>query len=308
MFGCYNQPMPANVLSLADVPPPMQRPPLKVGPPGFGGVDVDAMAEGFQKLAEAGGDEFMAVLPWKGAIKEPSQHPKISTKKPKCKLDLEWAYGYSCFEPNHRSNVRYNNAGGIVYHTAAIGVIYDKKKDHQKFNIGDHTDDIMSFTMSSGTFAKWCAGLRGVYGMLNKTLTLKLPPSYIDGKFCATGQMGKPAYICVYNAASGKLCCKLGLKAHQRGVPVVAFDSTNTWLVSVGDNDDHDAFVWSTGNGTWDDGNRVATCKGAKGRCLVNFEFCRPFHTWLPDLSLSFFLFLSMTHPARPLPHYRLST
>ena len=144
--------MPANVLSLADVPPPMQRPPLKVGPPGFGGADVDALAEGFAKLAEAGGDEFMAVLPWKGAIKEPSQHPKISKKKPKCKMALEWAYGYSCFEPNHRSNVRYNNAGGIVYHTAAIGVIYDKKKNHQKFNIGDHTDDIMSFAMSSGAF------------------------------------------------------------------------------------------------------------------------------------------------------------
>ena len=81
--------------------------------------------------------------------------------------------------------------------------------------------------------------------------------------------MGKPAYICVYNAASGKLCCKLGLKAHQRGVPVVAFDETNRWLLSVGDNDDHDAFVWSTENGSWDDGNRVATCKGAKGRCLI---------------------------------------
>ena len=72
MFGCYNQPMPANVLSLADVPPPMQRPPLRVGPPGFGPAGVDAMAEGFQALAEAGGDESMAIKPWLGSIKGPS--------------------------------------------------------------------------------------------------------------------------------------------------------------------------------------------------------------------------------------------
>jgi len=44
---------------------------------------LDAEAEELFEIGEVGhGDEFMAVLPWKGAIKEPLNHPKPNPAKP----------------------------------------------------------------------------------------------------------------------------------------------------------------------------------------------------------------------------------
>jgi hypothetical protein len=79
----------------------------------------------------AGGDEFMAVKPWLGAIVAPSAPPPAITTRPKVRLDLEWVYGYRGFDA--RDNVRYNDADGIVYHSAGVGIVYDRSKHAQKF-------------------------------------------------------------------------------------------------------------------------------------------------------------------------------
>ena len=51
-----------------------------------------------------GGDQFMAVKPWIGAIVAPSRPPAVSTSAPDADLSLEWVYGYRCFDA--RNNVR----------------------------------------------------------------------------------------------------------------------------------------------------------------------------------------------------------
>ena len=54
----------------------------KKGPESKNG-QLDKDAEEIFEIAEVGhGDEFMAVLPWKGAIKEPTNHPKENPAKP----------------------------------------------------------------------------------------------------------------------------------------------------------------------------------------------------------------------------------
>ena len=60
----------------------------------------------FAKVLPGEGDEFMAVKPWKGAIKEPIPVPKIDKSKPKTEYEIDWVYGYRSDEG--RMNLFFN--------------------------------------------------------------------------------------------------------------------------------------------------------------------------------------------------------
>ena len=45
--------------------------------------------------------------------------------------------GYDC-----RNNVFYTQTGDVVYHVAAVGIVYNKAKHSQRFYT-EHTDDIL---------------------------------------------------------------------------------------------------------------------------------------------------------------------
>ena len=51
-----------------------------------------------------GGDEFMAIKPWLGAIVAPTSPPAAINSAPDADLSLEWVHGYRCFDA--RNNVR----------------------------------------------------------------------------------------------------------------------------------------------------------------------------------------------------------
>jgi microtubule-associated protein-like 6 len=53
------------------------------------------------------GDEFAAVKPWLGAIKEPKSHPKANKAKPKEHFNIDWIYGYRSEEA--RMNAQFND-------------------------------------------------------------------------------------------------------------------------------------------------------------------------------------------------------
>jgi echinoderm microtubule-associated protein-like 6 len=72
-------------------------------------------------LAE--GDEFMAVKPWMGAIKEPSgwkRPPQGQDKAPEVVVTPEWAFGYR--GSMDKNNLRVMADGSIVYFVARMGV------------------------------------------------------------------------------------------------------------------------------------------------------------------------------------------
>ena len=100
--------------------------------------DDPTVEDMFTKVLPGEGDEFMAVKPWLGAIKEPIPPPKINKNKPKDEYEIDWVYGYRSEEG--RMNLFHNNHGLAVYPTAALGVVYDFEKKEQTYFGGGMTD------------------------------------------------------------------------------------------------------------------------------------------------------------------------
>ena len=108
------------------------------------------------------GDESMAIKPWRGACKEPREHPHINPEKPEEQYEIEFVYGYKCEDV--RQNLIYNSKRRPVYMTAALGIIFDagtrkqlifgggetgrvvRKQNDETIN--SHTDDILCLAMS----------------------------------------------------------------------------------------------------------------------------------------------------------------
>ena len=54
----------------------------------------EIMSQFLIKVPPGEGDEFAAVKPWLGAIKEPKNHPKPIKKAPDEDFGIDWVYGY----------------------------------------------------------------------------------------------------------------------------------------------------------------------------------------------------------------------
>ena len=70
--------------------------------------------------------DSMTVKPWLGSIKEPSSYykdPLNQSKAPPSSLTLDFVFGYKATPC--RSNIKCLKNGGIVYHTAALGIVMD---------------------------------------------------------------------------------------------------------------------------------------------------------------------------------------
>jgi len=108
------------------------------------------------------GDEFMAVLPWKGAIKEPTNHPYINPQIPDVTYQIDFVYGYRT--EDCRMNLFYNLQKKPVYMAASLGIIFNPRTRRQLYfgggetclmerkqldeSITGHTDDITALAMS----------------------------------------------------------------------------------------------------------------------------------------------------------------
>lgn len=85
-------------------------------------IKIDPEVQDIFEVVDAGqGDEFMAVKPWIGAIKEPTNHPDPNPDKPLVSYEIEYIYGYRC--EDSRQNLFYNPDMNCVYMAAAVGII-----------------------------------------------------------------------------------------------------------------------------------------------------------------------------------------
>jgi microtubule-associated protein-like 6 len=71
----------------------------------------------------AAGDEFMAIRPWKGAIKEPTgfkRPPANQDKAPQVSIEPEWVYGYR--GSMSKNNLGILKDGSMAYFAAGLGI------------------------------------------------------------------------------------------------------------------------------------------------------------------------------------------
>lgn len=123
--------------------------------------------------------------------------------------------GFDC-----RNNLFYTQTGEVVYHVAAVSIIYNRLQHSQRFYLG-HDDDILSLTVHplKDLVASAQVGLclRGGGGWLSSQA---LP----DWLWCA--QVGRDAAIHVWDVQTLK-CLSLLKGHHSQGVSALEFTGTS---------------------------------------------------------------------------------
>ncbi|DBA04109.1 TPA: hypothetical protein N0F65_004217 [Lagenidium giganteum] len=191
------------------------------------------------------GDEFLAVKPWLGAIREPSNIAHVNKGElPDEELALEFVYGVNVGQDG-RNDVSYaDDAWEIVYSSAAIGIVYNTKTQTQLFN------------QAHGS---------------NAVSALAVHP---QGTIIATGEcdVKKGVKLALWDANSGSTICQVAT-LHERGIALLAFSSSGDRLAAIGMDNDHTLSLYSLATG---DGltcvKLLATMKSSKqqvwGLCL----------------------------------------
>ncbi|KAI3362845.1 hypothetical protein L3Q82_001894 [Scortum barcoo] len=155
-------------------------------------------------------------------------------KGPDQGLRLQFVHGYRGYDC--RNNLYYTQGGEVLYHVAAVGVVYNRQLHSQRFYLG-HDDDILSLSIHP----------------------LK--------DYAATGQVGRDPAIHVWDVQTLK-CLSLLKGFHLRGVCALDFSAPSSAdgksLVSVGVDDGHSVVVWD-----WKRGEKLATARGHKEKIFV---------------------------------------
>ncbi|XP_013391678.1 echinoderm microtubule-associated protein-like 6 [Lingula anatina] len=166
----------------------------------------------------------------KTAIKEEMEPGEKRNKAPDEGLKLEFVHGYRGYDC--RNNLFYTQSGEIVYHVAAVGIVYSRDHHRQRFYL-DHTDDIL------------CLAIHPIKDII------------------ATGQVGRDPPVHVWDAETLK-CLSVLKGQHQRGICAVDFSGDGKKLASVGLDDNHTIVVWD-----WRKGEKLATTRGHKDKIFV---------------------------------------
>ena len=171
----------------------------------------------------------------------PSWWRKESTSydPPKSRLQLTWAYGYRGHDT--RQNAFYNSSGELVYHTAALGVVYNPIYETQK-HITDNpeSDDIAE-------------------GNTDDVLCMARHP---DKTTFATGEIGRKPKIIVWSSDDMKARAVLQ-GFHKKAVLAVCFSPCGTYVASVGQDYHHSVAIYD-----WAKEELLATYKGDREKIL----------------------------------------
>ncbi|OXB55335.1 hypothetical protein ASZ78_002506 [Callipepla squamata] len=163
--------------------------------------------------------------------KRKSAASKRRERAPGNSIRLHFVHGYRGYDC--RSNLFYTQTGEIVYHVAAVGVVYNRQQNTQRFYLG-HDDDIL------------CLAIHPLKD------------------YVATGQVGRDSSIHIWDTETIKPLSVLK-GYHQYGVCAVDFSADGKRLASVGIDDNHTIVLWD-----WKKGEKLSAVRTASVNVNVN--------------------------------------
>jgi WD40 repeat protein len=189
------------------------------------------------------GTEFSACKPWKGVVLNsvPSDYKPFpgESNEPDSYLELEFIHGYRCHDT--RNNLRYTENGDIVYHSAAVGIVFNRESRTQKFFF-DHIDDITSFAI------------------------------HPNKKIIATGEVGPYPLIALWNSETMECIIRINGPL-QKGINHLAFSKDGKYLVASAADDDHHISIFDWEKGCKNQENLNVKSKKQKATITVNPVF-----------------------------------
>lgn len=198
--------------------------------------DVDEVDSDVEREAQVDYDRSEQKKPKKVALsdlksakssKAAAALPASRHKPPDSGVKLQFVHGYRGHDC--RNNLFFTPHNKMVYHIAAVGIVYNSETHHQRCYVA-HTDDI---------------------------LCLAIHPS---GSLIATGQIGKNPEIHVWDEEEVRTISILK-DGHERGVCAVDFSPDGKHVVSVGLDNEHCVVVWD-----WAKGTKLAHARGHKDK------------------------------------------
>ena len=172
----------------------------------------------FEEEDAGAGDEFMAVKPWIGQMREPSGYskpPKNQEKPPTINFELEWIHGYRARDS--KNNICILSDGCIAYHAAAVGIVYDSE-DHTQRHFNKHNDDITSMAFSS------------------------------DERTVATGEVGPKPSIYIWDACTMQEFQHIKGKL-KKGIQALSFSPSGRFLAACAIDVDHHVALFDVKSG-----------------------------------------------------------
>ena len=174
---------------------------------------------GFAEEGNMGGDEFGAVKPWMtnviNTVPSNFKSSKLDGTAPDAQLELEFVHGYRCHDT--RNNLRYTKDGKFVYHTAAVGIVYDKENNTQQI-YNEHFDDITALAI------------------------------HPNKKYVATGEVGPYPLISIWDVETCKALVHIR-EPLTKGINHLVFSRDGKYLCATAADDDHNIaiFDWQKG-------------------------------------------------------------
>lgn len=161
----------------------------------------------------------MAVRPWIGALKAPSNPPQNHPEAPNQRLQLEYVNGYRC--EDSRSNLFYTSHNAeIVFFTAAVGIVQSITTNKQSFfgagmvgEVDGHNDDIESMDIDPAR------------------------------KLAVTGQRGPNPLVLVWDIATKEIKARISLGRGNRAAKCAKFSKDGQYVFITDEHNDHNMHV-----------------------------------------------------------------